>query len=50
MTITELEKIWSEFGYIPTNSDDKIEVEVEFYWWEKRTYRFNIWHWFDQIA
>lgn len=46
MTITELEKMWSAFGDIPTNSDD--EIEVDFYWWEKRTYRFDIWHWFDE--
>lgn len=33
MEVTELEKMWEEFGDIPTNSDD--EIEVEFYWWEK---------------
>jgi hypothetical protein len=46
MTISELEKRWSEFGDIPANSDD--EIEVDFYWWEKGTYRFDIWHWFDE--
>jgi hypothetical protein len=46
MTIAELEKMWEEFGDIPTNSDD--EIEVDFYGWEKGTYRFDIWHWFDE--
>jgi hypothetical protein len=50
MTISELEKMWSAFGDIPTNSDD--EIEVDFYWWEKGTYRFvpilSGWHWFDE--
>ena len=42
MIITELKKMWSAFGDIPINSDD--EIEVDFYWWEKGTYRFDIWH------
>ena len=46
MTITELEKMWSAFTDIPTNSDD--EIEVDFYWWKIGTYRFDIWHWFDE--
>lgn len=29
MTIIELERMWEEFGDIPTNSDD--EIEVDFY-------------------
>ena len=36
MTINELEKMWEEFGDIPTNSVD--EIEVDFYYWEKGTY------------
>ena len=46
MKITELEKIWSAFCDIPTNLDD--EIEVDFYCSEKGTYRFDIWHWFDE--
>lgn len=46
MEIAELEKMWEEFGDIPTNSDD--EIEVDFYYWKKGTYRFDIWHWFDE--
>ncbi|MCG9880528.1 MAG: hypothetical protein MH472_08015 [Bacteroidia bacterium] len=46
MTIKELKKRWEEFGGIPTNSD--VEIEVNFYYWEKGTYRFDIWNWFDE--
>lgn len=46
MTMIDLERIWEEFGDIPTNSDD--EIKVDFYSWEKGTYRFDIWHWFDE--
>lgn len=46
MKIAELEKMWEEFGDTPTNSDD--EIEVDFYCWQKGTYRFDIWHWFDE--
>ncbi len=46
MRIDDLEKMWLEFGEIPINFDD--EIEVDFYFWEKGTYRFDIWHWFDE--
>jgi len=46
MTIANLKKMWEEFGNIPNSTDD--EIEVDFYWWEKGTYRFDIWHWFDE--
>jgi len=46
MNVHDLEKMWSAFADIPTNSDD--EIEVDFYWWEKGTLRFDIWHWFDE--
>lgn len=38
--------MWKELGDIPTNSADEIEIDI--YAWEKRTYRFEIWHWFDE--
>lgn len=41
-----LEIIWLAFGDIPINNDD--EIETDFYCWEKGTYRFEIWHWFDE--
>lgn len=46
MIIQKLEKMWERFGDIPTNLDD--EIEIDFYWWKKGTYRFDIWHWFDE--
>ncbi|KEO75422.1 hypothetical protein [Anditalea andensis] len=46
MTITELKKLWSAFGGFPSNSDD--EIEVDFYCWEKGTYRFDNLHWFGE--
>jgi hypothetical protein len=41
-----LEIIWEEFGDVPINNDD--EIELDFYFWKKGTYRFEIWHWFDE--
>jgi hypothetical protein len=46
MTTAELKKMWEEFADIPINSDD--EIELDFHWWEVGTYRFEIWHWFDE--
>lgn len=46
MTIERLEKMWNEFANIPINNDD--EILEDFYDWEKGTYRFDIWHWFDE--
>jgi hypothetical protein len=41
-----LEILWEEFGDILINNDD--EIEQDFYCWKKGTYRFEIWHWFDE--
>lgn len=38
--------MWNEFADIPI--DDNDEIEQDFYHWEKGTYRFDIWHWFDE--
>ncbi|MFA5297698.1 MAG: hypothetical protein WC389_05755 [Lutibacter sp.] len=46
MTTAELAKIGDEFSNIPININD--EIEVDCYCWEKGTYRFDIWHWFDE--
>lgn len=46
METAKLERMWEEFGDIPVNSVD--EIELDFYCWEKGTYRFEIWHWFDE--
>lgn len=42
MTLAKLEIIWEELGDLPINNYD--EIELDFYWWEKGTYRFDIWH------
>lgn len=46
MTVEYLEKMWEEFSNIPINLED--EIQENFYHWEKGTYRFDIWHWFDE--
>ena len=46
MTLVELKRMWEEFADTPINFND--EIEVDFYLWKKGTYRFNIWHWFDE--
>lgn len=46
MSVSEIEKLWDEFSNIPINIED--ETEEKFYRWEKGTYRFDIWHWFDE--
>ena len=46
MRIEKLEKMWDEFSNVSINLND--EIEVDFHWWEKGTYRFDIWHWFDE--
>ena len=44
MTLAKLEIIWEELGDLPINN--YVEIELDFYWWEKGTNRFDIWHWF----
>jgi len=46
MTITDFKKLWSEFSDTPIDNNDRIDAS--FYFWEKGTYRFDIWHWFDE--
>ena len=43
--MTEIEKMWDEFGDVPINDND--EIEEPFYRWGKGTDRFEIWKWFD---
>ena len=40
-----IESLWNEFGDIPINDDD--EIEEPFLDFEAGTYRFDVWHWFD---
>ena len=45
-SVEQLELLWDEFSNIPINLED--EIELDFYCWKKGTYRFEIWHWFDE--
>lgn len=45
-TLIQLEQLWEDFLNIPINIDD--EIEEDYYCWAKGTYRFDIWHWFDE--
>lgn len=42
----DIEKLWKDFGDIPINDDD--EIDVDFHFWEKGTDKMEIWHWFDE--
>lgn len=46
MEVKKLDELWKEFADIPININD--EIEIEFYFWKKGTYRFDIWQWFDE--
>lgn len=46
MNILDLEIMWDAFVNVPINLND--EIETDFYYWKKGTYRFEIWHWFDE--
>ena len=39
--------MWSDFRDISINNND--EIELDFYYWEKGTDRFDIWQWFDEM-
>ena len=39
-------EIWRLLGSVPINIDD--EIEEVFLHFKKGTYRFDIWHWFEE--
>jgi len=39
--------LWLEFGDIPVNNED--ELEVRFLVFEKGTNKLEIWHWFEVL-
>lgn len=45
-TDPDLEQLWDAFGDTPTNDLD--EIEEPFLDFPAGTYRFDIWHWFDE--
>lgn len=45
-TDPDLEQLWDAFGDTPINDLD--EIEEPFLDFPAGTYRFDIWHWFDE--
>lgn len=43
---TKVEKLWDELTDVPMNPVTEC-IEEDFYIWPKRTFREDIWHWFD---
>lgn len=46
MKTDKLIRLWEEFSEIPIDNNDCIQVD--FFFWAKGTYRFDIWHCFDE--
>lgn len=47
MTRKDIEKLWSRLEDVPVDNDDK--TESDFHVWPAGTYKYDIWHWFDQM-
>ncbi len=45
MKAYEIKELWRQFGAVPMN--EKEEIEVPFLHWVAGTHREAIWHWFD---
>ena len=46
MKTDKLIRLWGKFSEIPIDNNDCIQVD--FFFWERGIYRFDIWHWFDE--
>ena len=46
MTDEALEKLWLEFGDVPIDENECIDID--WHDWKKGTNRFDIYHWFDE--
>lgn len=46
MNETELKNLWNDFGDIPI--DDEEKIEIPFIHFPIGTDRYDIWHWFDE--
>lgn len=44
--LATLSELWERFSEIPINNDD--EIEKPFLCFPAGTYRFDVWHWFDE--
>ncbi|MEO5908304.1 MAG: hypothetical protein ABIR50_05055 [Ginsengibacter sp.] len=45
-SLRQLELLLDDLSEIPINDGE--EIESDFYCWEKGTFNFEIWHWFDE--
>jgi len=43
----ELEELWLNFEDTPI--DENENIDDDFMFWEKGTFREDIWHWFDEM-
>jgi len=41
-----LPELWEKFSDVPINNDD--QIETSFLHFPAGTYRFDVWHWFDE--
>ncbi len=41
-----LKELWEDFASVPINNDD--EIEESFLGFPEGTYRFDVWHWYDE--
>lgn len=44
--LMNLMELWDKFSEVPINNDD--EIEEGFLCFPAGTYRFDVWHWFDE--
>lgn len=44
--LMNLMELWDKFSEVPINNDD--EIEEDFLCFPVGTYRFDVWHWFDE--
>lgn len=45
-TLEELRFLWDEFANICIDEDTE-EIDESFFIWEKGTFKYGIWNWFD---
>lgn len=46
VNLCTLKELWDKFADIPINNED--EIETAFLGFDAGTYRFDVWHWFDE--
>ena len=46
MELKKLKELWEQFGDVPINDND--EIDISFLDFEKGTDKLHIWHWFEE--